>query len=272
MNDLETLPLPAGTFVMGSGESHPRQGESDGPPHEVTVSAFECMLYPVTRRLYAAVTGQDPALAWFEFAARTGRSVAGWSGEPDATPVIWVRWLQAIEFCNALSRRKGVSPCYAISGTANAVASRDAKVEWNRATDGYRLPTEAEWEYACRAGTTTRWSHGNDESELGRYAWYRDNADGRPHPVGRKRPNPWGLFDMHGNVQEWCYDGPREYGAQAAADPVGDGVTIYRALRGGCCTTEAFWTRSAARHSLVRTKPYFVLGFRCVRSASRSPR
>ena len=138
-----------------------------------------------------------------------------------ADPVDEVRWRQAMAFCSKLSSR--------------------AKAE-------IRLPTEAEWEYACRAGTQTRFSLGNDPtySRIDRYAWHRDNAGARTHPVGRRVPNPWGLYDMHGNVWEWCLDGKRKYTEAEQVDPRGpdDGHPV---LRGGGWFFPARYARSAAR-------------------------
>ena len=289
MTDLDFVSLPGGTFLMGSTEQERdlqvgrpmvrRENlEDEGPRHEVEVSPFECMRFPVTRRLYAAITRDDPLQRYFEYAQRVGWSIAGWSREPDACPVVWVRWLEAVKFCNAFSRAKGLTPCYSISGAERPVASDDAVVERLPSGNGYRLPTEAEWEYACRAGTTTQWSHGDDAAELRRYAWYDEalvidlewhKSRTRPtggNEAGRKLPNPWGLYDMHGNVCEWCYDSPRKYGAGRVKDPEGDQVNIYRSIRGGSSGTLIAHTRSASRNSTVRTKMSTAVGFRCVRS------
>ena len=118
----------------------------------------------------------------------------------------------------------------------------------------YRLPTEAEWEYACRAGTTMRWSFGDDESQLGQYAWYLDNACGveecYPHAVGTKLPNPWGLYDMHGNVAEWVQDWRWPYPSDAQTDPQGPDKGNSRVLRGGSAGTTASVARSANRYGV----------------------
>jgi formylglycine-generating enzyme required for sulfatase activity len=203
---VELVDIPASTFLMGSDEY-----DSEKPIHEVRISAFRCMKFPVTRLIYQNVMGNDP----------------GWpEGEADDTPVNRVTWYDAIEFCNRLSEREGLTPAYRRSGN---------NVSWDATADGYRLLTEAEWEYACRAGTRTRYSFGDDERKLGEYAWYSENSDGRPQPVGALKPNPWGLRDMHGNLWEWVqdcwhenYDGAPADGSAWEADNCQQ-----RVLRGG---------------------------------------
>ena len=111
----------------------------------------------------------------------------------------------------------------------------------------YRLPTESEWEYACRAGTSAGFSFGDDESLLDQYGWFRDNAGGHTHPVGRKKPNPWGLYDMHGNVWEWCLDSFGDYPDGPATDPLGSLEGLYKVGRGGGWSDPAKACRSAYR-------------------------
>jgi formylglycine-generating enzyme required for sulfatase activity len=254
------------------------------PQHEVEISPFECMAFPVTRRLYALVMRDDPLRRYFEYAQRAGYATDDWSKEPDECPVVWVRWLDAILFCNFLSARSGLTPCYAVSGsgrystesdatTGNAAMS--AKVEWIRSSNGYRLPTEAEWEYVCRAGTTTPWFHGDDSTELSRYAWYDESQQSteeyllthtRPrcllHEVRRKLPNPWGIYDMIGNAAEWCGDSRRAYSTDRARNPEGP-PSNRKAIRGGGGVLAH--TRCAARSEFIQYRLSSGLGFRCVR-------
>jgi formylglycine-generating enzyme required for sulfatase activity/serine/threonine protein kinase len=151
----------------------------------------------------------------------------------DDRPVEQVSWEDAMEFCRRLSALP---------------AEREARRE-------YRLPTEAEWEYACRAGTNTTWSFGDDASRLGDYAWYDDNSQGQPDTVGKKKPNAWDLFDMHGNVLEWCSDWFGEYGSGALTDPQGPSRSSGRVVRGGYCGNTAWSCRSAGRGIRGRLSP-----------------
>ena len=228
--------VPDGTFAMGD--------EYHGPVHEVTVSAYGVGVVPVTQALYEAVIGSDPS--HFKGAD---------------LPVHRVSWYDAIEFCNRLSERAGLRPCYARDGD---------DVRWDREADGYRLPTEAEWEYAARAGTTTAYSFGDDPAELGEYAWYVDNAEQRVHPAGEKRPNPWGLHDVHGKVWEWCWDWHGGYPSTPQRDPAGAGVGVGRVLRGGGYWDVAESLRSANRFRYRPSVRGVFIGFRCVRVSRRS--
>jgi formylglycine-generating enzyme required for sulfatase activity len=130
----------------------------------------------------------------------------------------------------------------------------------------YRLPTEAEWEYACRAGSTAKWCFGNDESQLGDYAWYYANADGRTHPVGRKRANAWGLFDMHGNVWEWCQDWYGNFSSGEVKNPTGPISGTGRVGRGGYWGSYSSHARCAYRGSYAPTPRSNGIGFRCART------
>jgi formylglycine-generating enzyme required for sulfatase activity len=164
--------IPAGEFQMGSTEA-----DDEKPRHLVTISRpFYLGVYPVTQREYVQIARKNPS----HFS----------SG--DRLPVENVSWFDALAFCNALSRKEGLTPFYAINGESVEVP------DWNG--PGYRLPTEAEWEYACRAGSTTRFSFGDDENALGQYAWYNANSSSQTHAVGEKKPNAFGLHDMLGNV------------------------------------------------------------------------
>ncbi|MFD0856559.1 formylglycine-generating enzyme family protein [Actinomadura adrarensis] len=193
----------------------------------VDVAPFHLCAFPVTQSWYAQVTGERPS------AARGGR-----------LPVEGVSWWDAVRFCNTLSEREGLTPAYLLRPDAEVA-------EWNTAAEGYRLPTEAEWEHACRAGTT-----GPRYGQLDEIAWYRDNSAGRIHAVGGKQPNAWGLYDMLGNVWDWCWD-------LYDADVYG----TYRVLRGGGWADEHWSCRASVRR---RSHPTFRIddvGFRVARSA-----
>jgi formylglycine-generating enzyme required for sulfatase activity len=135
-----------------------------------------------------------------------------------------ISWLSAIQYCNMRSMREGLKPCY---------NTETFECDFN--ADGYRLPTEAEWEYACRAGTTGRWSCGDDPAQLTKHAWLKPNANKTTQPVKQKSANPWGLYDMHGNVVEWVTDwfDKDYYAVSPAEDPTGPATGTQRVLRGG---------------------------------------
>jgi formylglycine-generating enzyme required for sulfatase activity len=236
--------IPAGEFTLGND-----RGENDEQPaHRVRLAAFYMDVCEVTQASFQAILGRNPSKAL----------------GPDR-PVERVSWLAAVQYCNMRSAREGFKPCYDLKTLACDFLA-----------DGYRLPTEAEWEYACRAGTTTRWSFGDDPGALARYAWFKACAEKTTHPVKQKQPNPWGLYDMYGNVAEWCNDYYAEHydPAAAAENPHGPASGSERVLRGGSWASSAEDCRSSARHS----EPpgfadvcfgYEAYGFRCVRSAGR---
>ena len=192
--------IKGGTFTMGSSESEDWRS-NDEVQHRVSVAPFYMAKYEVTQKLWREVTGKNPS------------SFTG-----DTLPVESITWLEAIEFCNALSRRDGRTPVYAISNGGSTVS-------WNREANGYRLPTEAEWEYAARAGTTTPFYSrkvpgADDVNFYGHYPYqieqnyFHDEVletrpgiyRGKTLPVGSFAPNPNGLYDIYGNVGEWCFD------------------------------------------------------------------
>ncbi len=239
--------IPGGIFRMGSPESEEGRFGDEGPVHEVRLSGFECMRLPVTRRLYREILGTDP----------------GWpEGEADDRPVNNISWFEAVAFCNQLSEREGLSPCY---------LTDQSVVTWQTAANGYRLLTEAEWEYACRAGSTSRWSFGDDEASLGDHAWFGGNSSGEPQPVGRKKPNTWGLHDMHGNLYEWCWDWFGTYAETTTADPYGPTDGQGRVLRGGAFGNSPGGLRSANRDGVQPGGRDRGVGFRCARGPRRQP-
>jgi formylglycine-generating enzyme required for sulfatase activity len=174
-----------------------------------------------------------------QYEAVTGTNPSKWKG-PNR-PVESVSWDDASEFCKKLSQRTGKT---------------------------VRLPTEAEWEYACRAGSTTHFCFGNDSRSQGDYAWHSGNSGGQTHPVGRKRPNAWGLYDMHGNVGEWCADRyDHEYPTGTVTDPMGPAKGSYRALRGGSWDFNGINNSSWMRRRAMPAERSTRLGFRVAMSA-----
>jgi formylglycine-generating enzyme required for sulfatase activity len=175
-----------------------------------------------------------------QWQAVMGNNPSTFTGDPNR-PVDNVSWDDVQEFIRRLNSREG--------GTA------------------YRLPTEAEWEYAARAGTTTRWSFGDDASQLGRYAWYEGNAGKQTHPVGQLQPNPWGLYDMYGNVWEWVQDWYGKYASDTAIDPGGPASGSDRVFRGGSWGNATRFCRSAHRLGDAPGTRFVDLGFRLLKVA-----
>ena len=233
--------IPAGEFVMGSPDSDPVAERDEKPQHPVRISRpFYLGVNEVTQGEFRAVMGTNPS----HF------------GESDDLPVEQVSWLAAVRFCIKLSERENRAPFYRVDGTAVTVVGGG----------GYRLPTEAEWEYACRAGSTTRFPFGEDAGTLGEYAWYRRNSEGKTHPVGRKLPNAWGLHDMVGNVLEWCDDwyGEMYYASSPRSDPSGPPSASNRVDRGGSFTSIPRYCRSADRAGFAPGHRNDYLGLRLV--------
>ena len=165
-------------------------------------------------------------------------------------------WFEAVEFANRRSLRAGLTPAYTISGT---------NVTWNRGANGYRLPTEAEWEFAARAGTTTQWSFGDTNGNIDYYAWTNRNSNGMTREVGGLGSNDWGLYDMHGNVWEWVWDRWGALDANPATNPTGAAAGGLRVLRGGGLSSVPVLARSAHRDGTGPVNRDGRLGLRVAR-------
>ena len=226
---VEFLWIEPGTFNMGSPLYEEGRDDDEGPVHEVTISqGFYLGKYEMTQQQWYAVMGVRP-----------------WEGEDnvqsgDRNPGVYISWEDVQEFIGKLNGYEGETV--------------------------YRLPTEAEWEYACRAGTDTRWSFGDDENKLGKYQWHTMNGEEFAHSVGTKLPNSWGLYDMHGNVYEWCQDWHGDYSSSAQTDPIGPSTGSVRVLRGGLYPHYVQPARSANRHSDLPGFRHYYVGFRLLRT------
>ena len=238
--------IPPGEFLMGSPDSDASAAVDEKPRHRVRITRpFYLGAYEVTQSEYQRIMGSNPS-----YHSPDGE---GWSRvegkDTGRFPVELVFWFKAEEFCSRLTQLP----------------------EEQRAGRSYRLPTEAEWEYACRAGTGTPWYFGNDMTAHASYGWGPANSGKVTHPVGEKKPNAWGLYDMHGNAFEWCADWYDEkyYADSPVEDPRGPASGAERILRGG----DYFWpetlSRSAARRFVAPTNSGSGYGFRVVMTLAR---
>lgn len=255
----EFILISGGTFQMGSPESEVWRVE-DETAHTVTVSDYYISKFEVTQAEYQAIMGENPSVF-------TG----------DDFPVESISWMDAIQYCNTRSTQEGLTPAYAVDGQ---------NVSWDRSANGYRLPTEAEWEYACRAGTDTPFntetSISADEANYwGHYPYLiednyfsQGNLETKPGvyrqttvAVGSFEPNAWNLYDMHGNVGEWVWDWYGSYETAEQTDPTGPASGTLRVHRGGGWNDFAKNLRSAYRATLPPDSSSFNIGLRLVRSA-----
>ena len=255
----EFVLIQGGAFQMGSPEEEAWRSE-DEVRHTVTVSDFYMSAYELTQAEYQEITGENPS---------------SFSG--DDLPVENISWLDAVSYCNARSEREGLAPAYTVEGT---------DVTWDRSADGYRLPTEAEWEYACRAGTTTPFNtetsisaeesnyYGHYPYEIEDNYFSQGNLTTKPGEyrqttvsVNSFSPNQWGLYNMHGNVGEWVWDYYGAYSAEEQTDPTGAATGTLRVYRGGGWNDFAKNMRSAYRAALAGDKGSFNIGIRLVRNA-----
>ena len=246
---VDTVRLKGGTFTMGSPAGEVGR-DSIEHQREITLSPFFMGKYEVTQAEYEEIMGTNPS-----------------HFKGDKLPVENITWLDAVLFCNKLSERESLTPAYTIQGD---------NVTWNRNANGYRLPTEAEWEYSCRAGTLTVFNTGDTITAA------QANFDGsRPYGGNRARsenrrttidvgtfaPNAFGLYDMHGNAAEWCWDLHGMHNADPQTNPAGASVGGHRIFRGGGWNHHADFIRSAKRSALMPAMKGSYLGFRVARNA-----
>jgi formylglycine-generating enzyme required for sulfatase activity len=236
---VEMVLVPGGWFDMGDD----RGNADEGPVHRVWVDTFLMDKYEVTQEQFRQLQVSDPSR---------------FQGE--GRPVEQQTWIDAIRFCNERSYEEGLDLCY-----------DEETLECDFDASGYRLPTEAEWEYAARAGTQTPYFFGSDPGRLGSYAWTEQNANGSTHEVGTRRPNPWGLYDLYGNVAEWVHDyyGEGYYQTSPERNPRGPADGEFRVLRGGGWSDGLETIRSSYRDFSASVDDGCLVsdavGFRCVR-------
>ncbi len=244
--------VPAGSFLMGSPENEQGRYDDEKQAEVVMTSGFYMSVFPVTQGQYQELTGYAPYFG--EGYGTTQRDLS-------QLPVEFVSWYDAVEFCNLLSQREGLSACCQLSEVErldDLIVSADVEF---LPGNGYRLPTEAEWEYACRAGTTTAYCFGvGITNKLANYGGHV----GQPTTQGTYPPNAFGLYDMHGNVDEWCLD-TWEYFLPGGEDPlIADTETEERLARGGTWDDSARYLRSAFRYETDPGMPLDMGGIRCV--------
>lgn len=264
--------IPAGTFVMGSPISEPCRelGDSKEDQHHVILTNdFEIQTTEVTQGQFTSLMGYNPSFYRLEnYGTDCGTDC----------PVEAVRWYHAAAYCNELSKVAGKTPCYACSGgkkepNCNVAAAYSGQNIYT--CSGYRLPTEAEWEYTYRAGTNTALYNGSldpakcfscSDTNADVIAWYHCNAN-TPQPVGQKQPNTWGIHEMAGNVSEWCHDNFQDsLGTLDVTNPVGSSGTIDRVERGGAYNGYGREMRAAYRNHSNPFDYHAWVGFRCART------
>ncbi len=251
--------INAGTFQMGSPSSEICRS-NDETQHQVTLThKFEIQSTEVTQAQFTSLMGYNPS----NFSSCGG-----------TCPLEKVNWYEAAAYANALSAQVGKAKCYKCTGSGKSVSCTEATAYAGKKVytcPGYRLPTEAEWEYAYRAGTSTAFYNGgitfcsSKDANLEKIGWYYQNASSTTHPVGQKTPNTWGLYDMAGNVWEWCHDWYGSYPSSSVSDPVGP-TGSSRVLRGGSWLNYPYFMRAARRNYNTPAYRNFRIGFRCTRT------
>ena len=254
--------IPGGLFSMGSPTTEPCRDATDETQHQVTLThGFEISPKETSQAEFQSVMSYNPA----------SFNLCG-----SSCPVESVSWHEAATYCNKLSTSKGLALCYSCSGSGSSVACTEAPSYGGAAIytcPGYRLPTDAEWEHAYRAGKTTALYNGTitgcvtADSNADVIAWYTGNAGSTPHPGGQKLANLWGLYDMAGNVYEWCHDWYQaDLGTAQVSNPWGTATGAARVIRGGSYKNSPASVRAASRNSFNPASPHATIGFRCVRT------
>jgi len=279
---MELVLIPAGQFVMGSPAGEWGRGGNEAPQRQVTITRPFYMSRGETTNAqfmeFINATTYNP-IPLFESDGQflyylTGGGTKKYEGKPESAsdnPVLWVSWYSAIRFCNWLSEKEGKTPVYEFRKPP--AEGQPASVRMERPYDGgYRLPTEAEWEYAARAGTTTAFSFGPDDKLYSQFAFahyfsIRTGYRSKTVASTSHKPNPWGLYQMHGNVFEWCWDWYRKvYDKNVTIDPLGPERGELRVERGGAAKLPPCFGRSAARMMDPSVTTRYDLGFRVVRN------
>ncbi|MBP7479147.1 MAG: SUMF1/EgtB/PvdO family nonheme iron enzyme [Spirochaetaceae bacterium] len=255
--------VEGGTFSMGNDSGDP----DEKPVHNVTLTSFYMSRYEVTQEEWIAVMGSNSSSFTNNPANKENQL---------SRPVEQVSWYDAILYCNTRSSKEGLTPCYSLNGTTNPVMwgpspleSRNSQwdgISCDMAANGYRLPTEAEWEYAARGGKKSKNYSYSGLNTIDSVAWYEDNSNQRTHEIGKKKANELGIYDMTGNVWEWCFDKYGEYTKNPVNNPIsGFNPGKERVLRGGSWASNSWACSLTNRSTRNPTDRVNSVGFRVVK-------
>lgn len=250
--ETDLIQVKGGTFKMGSKNSDTSAELDEQKEHSVTLNTFEISKFEVT------------VWEWKQFikANKMKMPIKPSWGWQDNYPINGITWNEAIAYCNWLSTKEKLQPCYSKKGP-NFVCNFKA--------NGYRLPTEAEWEFAAKGGTNSKGFRYSGSDKLEDVAWYKANSNGQPHTVGTKLPNELGIYDMSGNVWEWCWDWYNKdfYKLEKGDNPKGPEMGERRTVRGGSWDSKSNYVRPANRISTIPSKTHEFYGFRIARTISK---
>lgn len=250
--ETDLIQVKGGTFKMGSKTSDTSAELDEQKEHSVTLNTFEISKFEIT------------VWEWKQFikANKMKMPIKPSWGWQDNYPINGITWNEAIAYCNWLSTKEKLQPCYSKKGP-NFVCNFKA--------NGYRLPTEAEWEFAAKGGTNSKGFRYSGSDKLEDVAWYKANSNGQPHTVGTKLPNELGIYDMSGNVWEWCWDWYNKdfYKLEKGDNPKGPEMGERRTVRGGSWDSKSNYVRPANRISTIPSKTHEFYGFRIARTISK---